>query len=330
MSNRVVFATNSAKLLVERTCKFMCLEPGKALVARHNDGEVRVELQENVRGKDVFIVGPTNPPSENFDEFILLLEAARRSSAARVTAVPTYMGYNRQDRKDRPRSTIAARMAMKRIEAAGPNRILHLDLHSEVTMIAYEIQTQVDHLYCSYATLPYLAAKVHNRDFVVVSPDAGGVVRARAISRILGQRGIAIFDKERLGPGELDEEVTIVGDIEGKDILFVDDIMDTFGTLDVEARAAKKAGARDIYAYAPHGLFSKNALEKISRSGVKEIITTDTIQHPPGKLESVPNVAITVISICEFLAQALMRIHEDRSLSELIPRPGFLETHRLK
>ena len=322
MQKKVVLATQRGRALAEKTCEFLSMPLGQALVGRFNDGEVRIEIQENIRGTDVFIIGPTNPPAENLMELVLLAAAARGSSPARVTVIPTYFGYGRQEKKDKPRVPIAARTVIQMIESTGCDRVLLFDLHSEATMATFNIRTQVDHLYASAVALPYLATLVTLGPTVIGSPDAGGVPRARALSQMLGLGNeIAIFLKQRPKPGELDEStVTVIGDVADKNVLLVDDIIDTATTLSLQTKAAKHNGARDVYAYATHGLLSGSAIQKLDASGMKEVIITDTIWHPPQKLLEAQSVKIVQISICKLLARAIGHLNAGLSLSELIPK----------
>lgn len=321
MRKKMVFATNEGRDLAIETCRSLSISLGKATVGRFADGEVKIKIEEDVRDADVFIVGPTNPPAENLMELVLLAQAVRRSSAGRVTVIPTYVGYNRQDRKDEPRVPVSSWNVFKMIEMSGVDRVLLFDLHSEPTTNAFDIKVQVDHLYCSAVALPILRALVKNRPFVVASPDAGGVPRAEALANLLGQDDVVIFRKKRKRANEIDVSKTkIIGDVKGKDVLFVDDMIDTAGTMCSHAHVAKEAGAKNLYVYATHGLFSGNAIQNLDASGIKKVFVTNTIKIDPRRFIGAKSVEIVPISIALLLGQAIRRLHEGSSLSRLIPK----------
>ena len=314
-----VFSGNTSRPLAGEVCKLLSIEPGLAEVVRFNDGEVRVQIQEDVRGTDVFIVNSTEPPAENFIEAGLLVEAAHDASAGRITLVIPYLGYNRQDRKDRSRVPISAGIMIDFLSRRGADRVLLFDLHSEPTM-GYFKPMVVDHLYGSKISVPYISELARKYPFVVASPDKGGGPRAEAYARLLGQDDFIFFFKSRRTTGEVRlQSIKIVGSIEGKNVFFVDDIIDTAGTIVSDAAVAKEAGAKDIYVIATHALFSGDAIKRISDSSVKEVVVTNTICHDTSKFTE-SRVKITSLSIAPLLGEAIRRIHEGESLSSLILR----------
>ncbi len=314
-----VFAGSSGKPFAEAVCKRLGIVLGQALVSRFKDGEVRVQILENVRDCDVFILNQTNPPAENILEMALLAEAAHDSSAGRITIVPTYLGYNRQDRKDRPRVPISSRMVMRFLAGSGANRALFFDLHSEPTA-GFMSPLVVDHLYASKISVPYLQ-KLLNKPFVVASPDKGGTARAEAYARRLGHDDFVVFFKSRSAPGEINKEsIKIIGAVKGKDVVFVDDMIDSGGTMIADAEAAKKAGAKRIFCFASHAVFSsdpKTVIGKFDKSAVTELIVTDSIRHDPKLLKS-KRVKLTVLPLSDLVADAIARIHSGESVSALI------------
>ena len=314
-----IFAGSAGRPFAEDVCKLLHVEIGRAEVSRFKDGEVRVQILENVRDADVFILNQTNPPAENILEMALLAEAAHDSSAGRITLVPSYLGYNRQDRKDRPRVPFSARMIMRFLGHSGANRALLFDLHSEPTA-GYFYPLVVDHLYASKISVPYLQ-KVLTKPFVVASPDKGGTSRAEAYARRLGHDDFVVFFKSRSAPGKVRKEsIKIIGSVKGKDVVFVDDMIDSGGTMLADAEAAKKAGAKRIICFATHAVFSSNPKKVIARfdeSPVTELIVTDSIRHDAKLLKS-KRVKITVLPLSELVADAIARIHSGESVSALI------------
>ncbi len=313
-----VFTGVAGKAMGEAVCKRLGVPLGEAQVARFNDGEVRVQILENVRDTDVFIINPTNPPAENILEMVLLAEAAHDSSAGRITLVPTYLGYNRQDRKDRPRVATSARVIIDFLARSGANRVLLFDLHSEPTAGFFH-PLMVDHLYSSSVTVPYLK-NILSESSIVASPDKNAV-RAEAYARRLGHEDFVVFSKSRSVPGKVKREsIKIIGSVEGKDVLFVDDIIDSGGTMMADAEAAKEAGAKKIFCYATHAVFAsdpKKVITEFDESVVDEVIVTDSIPHDPELLKS-KRVKVTVLPLAELVAAAIERLHEGKSLSELI------------
>lgn len=314
-----VFTGIAGRAMGEAVCKKLGIPLGEAHVGRFKDGEVQVQILENVRDSDVFIINPTNPPAENILEMVFLAEAAHDSSAGRITLVPTYLGYNRQDRKDRPRVATSARVIIELLARSGANRALLFDVHSEPTAGFFH-PLMVDHLYSSPVTVPYLK-DILSENAIVASPDKGGAPRAEAYARRLGHDDFVVFFKSRSAPGEVKREsIKIIGSVEGKDVLFVDDMIDSGGTMLADADAAKDAGAKRIFCYATHAVFASDprmVIEAFDNSPVDELIITDSIPHDPELLKS-KRVKVTVLSLAELVAQGIERLHEGRSLSELI------------
>ena len=317
MRNRIkIFSGAASMALASETCAYLHTRLGEATVSPFNDGERNVQLLQNVRGADVFIINSTHPPAENFIDMALLAEAAHDSSAGRVTLVPVYLGYNRKDQKDAPRVPISAYVMIDFLKRRGANRVLLFDIHSQPTAAFFK-PLVVDHLSASKMSVPYLE-KMLKEPFVVAAPDTGGGKRARDYAQLLGQRDLVVFSKHRPHAGEVEREsIKIIGDVSGQHVLLVDDMIDTGGTIIADAEAAKKAGAKDIFVFATHALFSGEAVAKLDESPVTEIIVTNTIHHDPEKLAT-KRVKITVLSIAPLLAHAIRRIHKNESLSELI------------
>ncbi|MBM4194721.1 MAG: ribose-phosphate pyrophosphokinase [Gemmatimonadetes bacterium] len=280
----------------------------KCTTSRFADGEVFVRIDENVRGADVFIVQSTNPPAENILELLLLIDAARRASAARITVVIPYFGYARQDRKDQPRVAIGAKVMANMIEAAGAHRVLGLDFHAHQLQGMFDLP--VDHLYAS----PVFTAHYRKKplqDLVVVAPDVGSAKMARGFAKRLNG-SLAIIDKRR-PQANVAEVVNVVGEVEGKDCLIPDDMIDTAGTVSEAARALKNLGARDIYVCATHALLSGPAVERLSNAPIKEVAVTNSIALP----ESRKFEQLTILSVGELFAKAIRFTHADQSVSSL-------------
>ncbi len=296
------------RALAENIVKHLDTELTKATTSRFADGEVFARIDENVRGADVYIVQPTNPPAENIMELLLLIDAARRASAARITCVVPYFGYARQDRKDQPRVAIGAKLMANMLAGAGADRMLGIDFHQHALQGFFDIP--VDHLYAA----PVLTAhyrKKNLKDLVVVAPDVGSAKMARGFAKRL-DASLAIIDKRRPA-ANVAEVVNVVGDVEGRDCLLADDMIDTAGTVSESAIALKKLGARDIYICASHALLSGPAVERLSNAPVKEVTVTDTISIP----ESRHFPQLTVLSVGELLAKAIRSTHAYQSVSSL-------------
>ncbi|MBI5038138.1 MAG: ribose-phosphate diphosphokinase [Candidatus Kerfeldbacteria bacterium] len=315
-----VFSGTTSASLAQDVCRKLGIDPGRADLRKFSDGEVHIQLLEDVRDADVFIINATHPPMENLMEMILLADAARRSSAKRVTLVPVYLGYNRQDRKDRPRVPISARVVIDILSNSGADRALLFDLHSEVTMGFFGRNMIVDHLYASVASIPYLRTLLTS-PFIVASPDKGGGPRAKAYATLLNQGDYVIFDKTRPEPGKVTRgSIKIIGDVKGRNVLLVDDLIDTAGTLIADAEAAMNADALSVYGYATHFLASGDAITRLDASPIKELVVMDSIAHPAEKLQT-SRLIITMLSIAPLLADAIRRIHDGDSLSSLFLSP---------
>lgn len=309
MSEIKLLSGIASRKLMEDIARYLEVVPAESIVSRFSDGEIRVQILENVRGDDVFIVQSTQPPADNLMELLLLIDAARRASASRVTAVIPYFGYARQDRKDQPRVPISSKLVANLIERAGADRVLTVDLHADQIQGFFDIP--VDNLYATPIFREYFGHLDPER-YVIVSPDIGSIKRARHMANKLGNLPIALVDKRRPSPNRA-EVINIVGDVSGKDLLIVDDIIDTGSTLCEAAKALKDKGANLIRAAATHGLFSGNAGEKIDQAPIDEVVITDTLtveeEKKPGKLK--------ILGIANLLGEAIRRIHEERSVSSL-------------
>src|SRR5438093_5097761 len=303
-----IFAGNASRRLAQSICDGLKVPLGDAEVTRFEDGEVAVKFNENIRGGDVFVVQATGAPAENLMELLVMLDAAKRGSARRVTAVMPYFGYARQDRKDQPRAPITAKLVANLITVAGADRALTMDLHSAQIQGFFDIP--FDHLYAAPVLIDYFTQK-HLPNVVVVAPDVGGVKMARAYAKRLGA-DLALTDKRRPRPDAV-EIMNVIGDVEGKNAVLFDDLVTTASTLCLAAGAIQAQGALEIYAGVTHGVFSHSAFERIAKSPIKEIVTTDTVDHTRGPLP--PHVK--ELSVAELLGEAVQRIHEERSLSSL-------------
>ena len=281
--------------------------------SRFADGEIFVRIDENIRGADVFIVQPTNPPAENVMELLLLIDAARRASAARITAVMPYYGYSRQDRKDQPRVAIGAKLLANMIETAGADRVLGLDFHQHQLQGFFDVP--VDHLYAAPVMVSHYRRK-QLKDVVVVAPDVGSAKMARGFAKRLNGT-LAIIDKRR-PTANVAEVLNVVGDVEGRDCLIPDDMIDTAGTVTEAARALKKLGANDIYVCATHALLSGPAVERLCAAPIVEVAVTDTIAIP----EERRFPQLKVLSVGELLAKAIRFTHSEQSVSSLFDEPG--------
>ncbi len=311
MANRIkIFTGNANQELAESICKHLDEPLGNAVVREFSDGEILVEIAENIRGADTFVIQPTcTPGNKNLMELLILIDALKRASALRVTAVVPYFGYARQDRKVTPRAPISAKLVADLITVAGATRVLSMDLHAGQIQGFFDIP--VDNLFAAPVLLSYLKS-LDLDDVVVVSPDAGGVERARAFAKRLGA-GLAIIDKRRTGPN-ISEVMHIIGEVEGRSVIVIDDMIDTGGTLIQGLEALEKAGAGRIFACATHPVFSGPAIERLSQSQAEKIIVTDTIPLRP---EAQKCGKIVQLSVAELLAEAIRRIHNDESVSSL-------------
>lgn len=299
---------NANRALADEIARVLEVELCRSTVTRFADGEIFVRIDDNVRGADVFIIQPTNAPAENILEVLLLVDAARRASAARITCVIPYFGYGRQDRKDQPRVAIGAKLIANLIEKAGADRVLAIDFHQHQLQGFFDVP--VDHLYAApVLTAHYRKKKL--KDVVVVAPDVGSAKMARGFAKRL-DGSLAIIDKRRPAPN-VSEVVNVVGEVEGKDCLITDDMIDTAGTVTEAARALKARGAQDIYVCATHALLSGPAVERLSKAPIVEVTVTDTIAIAPER--HFPQ--LKVLSVGELLAKAIRFTHSDQSVSSL-------------
>lgn len=307
--NLKLFTGNGHPELAQEIAEYLGLEVSSALVQTFSDGEINVAINESVRGADVFVVQPTcTPVNDNLMELLILVDGLRRASARRITAVLPYYGYARQDRKAKARDPITAKLVANLITASGARRILAVDLHAGQIQGFFDIP--VDHL----QGVPILAEYFKNKnvdDFVVVSPDLGGVTRARALAERL-HAPLAIIDKRRPRPN-VAEIMHIIGDVAGKKVIMVDDIIDTAGTITLGAQALVDNGAREVYACCTHPVLSGAAIERLEKSVIKEVVVTNSIPlRPEKKLDK-----IKALSLAPLLGEAIIRIHEDLSVSKL-------------
>lgn len=304
-----IFTGNSNRPLAEGICRFLSAQLGDALVGRFSEGEIRVKINENVRGKDVFIIQATCPPTnDNLMELLILIDALKRASSQRITAVLPYYGYARQDRKDQPRVPITAKLVANLLTVAGANRILTVDLHAGQIQGFFDIP--LDHLLAVNVFIEYFS-RLNVEPLVVVSPDVGGIKMARAYAKKMSA-GLAIVDKRRISP-EASEVMNILGDVKGKNCVIVDDLVATGGSLIEATLAIKKVGAKDVYAAITHPVLSNDAIENISSSPLKELIVTDTI--PLDDAKKYPK--LKVLTVAPLLGEAIKRIHNEESVSSL-------------
>ncbi|HOV79148.1 MAG TPA: ribose-phosphate pyrophosphokinase [Bacillota bacterium] len=304
-----IFTGNANPELAGEIAQYLGVSLGESRVTRFSDGEIQVKINESVRGADVFIIQPTSTPiNENLMELLIMIDAVRRASARRITAVLPYYGYARQDRKTRARDPITAKLVANILTASGAKRVVCMDLHAGQIQGFFDIP--VDHLPC----VPILAEYIQQnglKNVVVVSPDLGGVTRARDLAERIGAT-IAIIDKRRPEPN-VAEVTNIIGSIQGKTVVIVDDMIDTAGTITKGAEALKKWGAGDIYVCCTHAVLSGPAVRRLKEAPVKEVIVTNTIPVPREKMID----KIKVLSVAPLLGEAIIRIHEDLSVSKL-------------
>lgn len=307
-----IFSGNANLELASEICDYLQMSIGDIEVSSFADGETFVQINENVRGKDVFVIQPTCPPvNQNTMELLTMIDALSRSSARRITAVIPYYGYGRQDRKVQPRVPITSKLVANLITTAGADRVLTIDLHAGQIQGFFDIP--VDHLFATPVIVEYFKKKDID-DLVLVSPDPGGVERTRAFARRLDV-SIAIIDKRReIKKKNSVEVMNVVGEVEGKNLLILDDIIDTAGTLTEAANALKKQGALNIYACATHPVLSGQAIERINNSTIEEVVVTNTI--PLGEKASKTD-KITVLSVAKLLGEAIQRTHQETSVSSL-------------
>jgi ribose-phosphate pyrophosphokinase len=303
-----IFTGNAHPALAKDICSYLGVELGNATVSSFPDGETFVKINDNIRGRDVFIIQPTCPPTnQNLMELLILVDAARRASAARITAVIPFFGYARQDRKDQPRGPITAKLVANILVASGVNRVLTMDLHAQQLQGFFDIP--VDHLHA----LPVMVDYIRTLDIpnlIVVSPDVGGVKMASAYASALGTR-LAIVVKQRKSATET-EASHIIGEINGKNILIVDDLTETAGTITGAAHILRENGALDIYAGISHTILTDLSVERLKGSDLKELITTNSV---PARL--VPGSRVTSLSVAGLLGEGIRRIHDDESVSSL-------------
>ena len=311
-NNLVILTGNSNPELAKEICGYLKTNLGKVQVGRFPEGEIRVQIHQNIRGRDVFVMQSTStPPNEHLMELLILIDAARRASASRITAVLPFFGYARQDRKDRPRVPITAKLIANLITTAGANRVLCMDLHAGQIQGFFDIP--VDHLYSINVLGEYFRRK-RIKDLIVVSPDVGGLKMARAYSKRLNA-SLAIVDKRRENENKT-HVMNIIGDVKGRNVLLVDDLISTGGSLVEAASALRRAGARDIYAAVVHPVLAGPAVERVKNSEIKEMVVTSSIPVPPAKQIS----KIRVLSVAKLLAEAIQRIHTNESVSSLFKR----------
>jgi ribose-phosphate pyrophosphokinase len=308
-----IFTGNSNPALAREVCEHLNVKLGVADVSRFPDGEVMVEVHENVRGGDCFVLQSTcSPPNDNLMELLLLMDALRRASAKRITAVIPYFGYSRQDRKVAPRVPISAKLVADLITIAGASRVLTVDLHAGQIQGFFNIP--VDNLYAMPVLVQYLRRQIDGQRVTVVSPDAGGVERARAFARRLNNANLAIIDKRRQRASEV-AEMNLVGEVRDSIALLIDDMIDTAGTITEAAKVIKAAGATEVIACATHPILSDPACERISKSVLKELVTTNSIPLRAKTQAELPN--LKVLSVAGLIAEAIRRIHNEESVSSL-------------
>ena len=305
-----IFSGSAHTELAREIAEFPGVRPGQARLRRFPDSEVSFQIDENIRGTDVFIIQPTcSPVDGHLVELMIMIDAFRRSSAARITAVLPYYGYARQDRKDKPRVPISAKLVANVLSAAGTNRVLTMDLHKAQIQGFFDIP--VDHLFAALVIIDYLS-RLDSPDLTIVSPDAGGAERARAYAKRLDAE-LAIIDKRRSDDGTA-EVMNVIGDVEGRTCILQDDIIDTAGTITKAASALKSNGAAKVIACAVHGVLSGPAIERIERSPIDRLIVTNTI---PLSAAGAACSKIVVLSVARLLGQAIKSIHEETSVSSL-------------
>ena len=308
-----IFSGTSNLPLANKITDYIGIPLGQCKVSAFPDGETFVKIEENVRGQDVYVLQSASPPTNHhLMEMFIMIDALKRASASRITAVLPFYGYARQDRKDQPRVPITAKLVANLIVAAGAHRVLTMDLHAQQIQGFFDIP--VDHLYAAPVMYEYLKSK-QIKDLVVVSPDAGGIKMAHAYSQVLGSN-LAIVAKRRKSATEV-ESMTVIGDIGGKSVLLVDDLTETAGTLTEAAKLLKAQGAQSVLACVSHALLNDLGIERLRKSDIDELITTDTVLR-----SAVDGVRITTLSVAELLGEAIKRIHHNLSVNSLFEFHG--------
>ena len=306
-----IFTGNSNTPLVDSICKELKINKGACVVSQFSDGEISIDIQETVRGKDVFVIQPTSGPvNDSVMELLIMIDALKRASAGRISAVVPYYGYARQDRKVRAREPITAKLVANLITIAGANRLIAMDLHAGQIQGYFDIP--VDHLTAIPILAEYFDANIDSENFVAVSPDLGGVTRTRSFSEKLNNIPIAIIEKRR-PKANVSEVMNVIGSIEGKDCILVDDIVDTAGTICKAAEALKQYGAKKIYGCATHGVLSGPAIERIENSVMGKFVITDSILlKEENKIDK-----IEIVSVAPLFADAIRRVHSNDSISKM-------------
>jgi ribose-phosphate pyrophosphokinase len=306
-----ILAGNGNPVIAEKIADYLGVSLGQARISRFSDGEINVEIHENVRGRDVYLVQPTcAPANDHLMELLIMVDACKRSSAGRITAVMPYYGYARQDRKVAPRAPISAKLCADLLTAAGVQRVLTMDLHAGQIQGFFDIP--VDNLYAKPKLVDFLARETHNQSKVIVSPDAGGAERARSYAKAL-RADLAIIDKRRSGPN-VAEVMHVVGDVKDKHCIILDDMVDTAGTLCNGAKALHESGAASIIACCTHPIFSGPAIDRIRESKLERMIVSDTI---PLTVEARDCGKVQVVSVAELFGEAIRAIHYQDSVSRL-------------
>ena len=308
LSHIKIFTGNANPELAKEICDYLGIDLGDSVVSKFSDGEINVEIDESVRGKDVYIVQPTcEPGNEHIMELLIMVDAIRRASARRITAVIPYYGYARQDRKSRGREPITAKLIANLLTNAGCRRVLTMDLHAQQIQGFFDVP--VDHLYAAPIIANYFQS-LELDDLVVVSPDIGGVARARKFAELL-HAPLAIIDKRRPKPN-VSEVMNIIGDIDGKNVILIDDIIDTAGTITNAAKALKERGAKEVYASCSHAVLSGPAIDRLNDCPIKEVVTTNSIPTDSKNCDK-----IKMLSVAPLFGEAIMRIFQDASVSKM-------------
>ena len=304
----LVFSGNANRALAKKVCDYLSLPLGKIEISRFPDGEIDMKILEDVRGADVYVIQPTCPPvNENLMELLIMVDCLRRASAERITAVIPYFGYARQDRKAEGRVPISAKLVANVITAAGVNRALSVDLHAAQLQGFFDIP--MDHLYAAPVLVEYFR-RLELKDLTIVSPDVGGIKMARAYAKRL-DADLAIVDKRRSGPTET-EVMHVIGEVDGRNVILVDDMISTATSITEAAKVCRKKGAKDVYICGTHAVFAGKAVEKLQKAPVKEVVVTDTIPLDGKEFSN-----LRVLSIANLLGEAIRRIHHSESVSSL-------------